>query len=249
MKDTESQPCNNNFADTRRNQQYLSGHRSRLREKFLKSASAMDDYEILELILCMAQPPIDVKPIAKSLIERFGSFPATISASSANLAAIDGVSTASICALKVVQEAAARLLAPAKNRILLNSSRKVLEYCQSMSHNETEQFRVIYLDSKNALIKDETQDYGTVDQTALYPRELIKNAMNLGAAAMIISHNHPSGDPTPSRNDVLLTTQIFRLAESLGMRLHDHLIVARGNHFSFRKEGILGINLEQSDRS
>jgi DNA repair protein RadC len=221
-----------------------TGHRARLREKFLKSSVSLHDYEVVELILCMAQPRLDVKPIAKDLIRRFGNFAAIISASEANLAAVPGISTASICALKLVQEAASRLLTPAKERILLNSSKKVLEYCQSMSYNETEQFRVLYLDSKNALIKDETQSYGTINQTPLYPRELLKAAMNLGAAGLIISHNHPSGDPSPSRADVALTTQIRNLMQSVGIQLHDHIIVARGRSFSFRKEGILGLEVE-----
>ncbi len=221
-----------------------SGHRARLRQKFLQSSTALHDYEVVELLLCMAQPRIDVKPIAKDLMRKFGSFAAIISASEANLSAVPGVSVASVCALKLVQEAAARLLAPAKNRILLNSSRKVLEYCQSMSYNETEQFRVLYLDSKNALIKDETQSYGTINQTPLYPRELLKTAMNLGAIGLVISHNHPSGDPSPSRADVALTTQIWNLMQSVGIQLHDHIIVARGRSFSFRSEGILGIKID-----
>jgi DNA repair protein RadC len=217
-----------------------AGHRDRLRVRFMNCNAALHDYELLELLLCLAQPRIDVKPVAKALIARFGSFAGAISATEANLRSIKGVGATSVCVLRIVKESATRLLAPTARDLTLNSSRKVLDYCQaSMSHQQTEQFRVLYLDSKNGLIKDELQDYGTIDEAPLYVRELIKNAMNYGASGLILIHNHPSGDPTPSQSDISLTQEVYQLALSLNIHLHDHLIVARGNYFSFRAEGML----------
>ncbi len=216
------------------------GHRKRLRERLIKSPESLQDYEVLELLLCMAQPRIDVKPIAKQLLQRFGSLGAVIYASEVNLLQVNGLGSASIAAIRLSKEVASRLLAPPKNSPILDSSRKVLEYCQSvMTHLETEQFRILYLDSKNRIIKDEVQQEGTVDHVHLYPRELMKNAMNLGAAGLIMIHNHPSGDPTPSNADKLITTTIAKLGRSLNIYLYDHIIVAQNGCFSFRAAKLL----------
>lgn len=218
----------------------MHGHRQRLRERILKSPSALYDYEVLELLLCLAQPRIDVKPIAKQLIARFGTLGAVIHASQINLLECKGVGLSAIAAFKLCQELSARLLAPTANTPILNSSRKVLEYCQAtMMHLEVEQFRILYLNSNNRLIKDEIQQHGTIDEVHLYPRELMKIAMNLGAAGIILVHNHPSGNPNPSEADKRITANIAGIARSLSIELHDHIIVAKDGYFSFRGSGLL----------
>ena len=187
---------------------HYHGHRHRLRERFQRGGpDALADYELLELVLFAAYPRRDVKPIAKQLIDRFGSFAEVISADPERLEEVSDVSTAAIASLKVVQAAALRLMQTRiLNRPVLSSWQSLLDYCQaSMAYNGTEHFRILFLDRKNTLIADEVQQTGTVDHTPVYPREVVKRALELGASALIMVHNHPSGDPTPSRGDIDMT--------------------------------------------
>lgn len=218
------------------------GHRQRLRQRFLTAgAEALADYELLELLLFLARPRGDVKPLAKALIARFGSFAGAISAAPGDLAKVDGMGEASIAALKTAKAAADRLLGTALiERPVLSSWRQLLDYCHvALAHEPVEAVRVLYLDRKNRLMRDEQVARGTVDHTPLYPREVVKRALELGASALIVVHNHPSGDPTPSRGDIATTRQLQEAATALGLVLHDHLIVARQGHTSFRAEGLL----------
>ncbi|WP_298355688.1 DNA repair protein RadC [Rhodoblastus sp.] len=214
-----------------------AGHRERLRERFLKGGAAgLHDYELLELLLFRAIPRRDVKPIAKMLLQRFGSFAEVVSARPERLKEMDYVGDAVVTELKIV-EAAAVLLAKQSmtKRLELGSFAQVLDYCRgAMAYRETEEFRVLFLDKKNGLIADEVMGQGTVDHTPVYPREVVRRALALNACAMILVHNHPSGDPTPSTADVTMTETIASLARPLGVRLHDHLIVGRNGHASMR---------------
>ena len=218
------------------------GHRQRLRERFLKAGGeALPDYEMLELVLFMARPRGDMKPLAKALLKRFGSYAAVISADPAALAEIKGVGDAAIAALKTVQAAALRLAREeVLNQPILGTWQKLMDYCRaSMAFADTEQFRILYLNRKNVLIADEIQGKGTIDHTPVYPREVIKRALDLGAAALIMVHNHPSGDPTPSRADIDMTREVREAGEKLGIQLHDHVIVGRRGHNSFKAMGLL----------
>jgi DNA repair protein RadC len=221
---------------------HYAGHRKRLRERFMADAGqSMADYELLEMVLFQAFPRQDVKPLAKALIDKFGDFGAVISAEPARLEEIDGIGEAAVATLKVIEAAAVRL---ARSKVLgrpvLGSWQALLDYCQaSMGHNKTEQFRVLFLDRKNVLIGDEIQQRGTVDHTPVYPREVVKRALELGASALILVHNHPSGDPTPSRADIEMTRQIAEAGKSLGIALHDHLVIGKAEHASFKSLGLL----------
>lgn len=221
---------------------YVRDHRKRLRERFLQGgATAMPDYELLELVLFRAIPRQDVKPLARRLIERFGDFNRVLTASPERLARIEGVGEAVVTELKVV-EAAAQRLARTKvmHRSVLSSWDALLDYCHTtMSHRETEQFRILFLDRKNVLIADEEQARGTVDHVPVYPREIVKRALELNASALILVHNHPSGDPTPSEQDIALTSQINAALTVMGMVLHDHLIIGKSRETSFRAAGHL----------
>lgn len=221
---------------------YLRDHRKHLQERFFAGgAQAMPDYELLELILYRALPRADVKPIAAALLETFGDYNRVISAPIARLTEVTGVDLAVAQELKIVEAAAHRL---ARARILerpvISSWDAVLEYCQTtMAHRETEHFRVLYLDRKNILIADEEQSRGTVDHVPVYPREVVKRALELNASALILVHNHPSGDPTPSDADITMTNQIRDAAEALGIDLHDHLIIGKSRELSFRGDDYL----------
>ncbi|MFP5508617.1 MAG: RadC family protein [Alphaproteobacteria bacterium] len=221
---------------------YIGDHRKRLRERFLiGGAAAMPDYEVLELILFRAIPRQDVKPLAHLLLTVFGDFNRVISAPVARLAEVKGVGEAVITELKIVEAAAQRL---ARSRILqrhvISSWAAVLDYCHTaMAHRDTEQFRVLYLDRKNVLVADEAQAQGTVDHVPVYPREVVKRALELNASALILVHNHPSGDPTPSEADIAMTRQVQIAADALGLTLHDHLVIGRSRELSFRSEGLL----------
>ncbi len=222
------------------------GHRARLRERFLASLnvggeSTLPDYELLELILFGARPRGDVKPLAKALIKEFGSLAAVLEAQPAELNRVEGLGDASIAVIKTVRASAIRALAtPLKDRPIINSWQKLLEYCQGiMGDSRIEQFRVFYLDKKNRLISDEVQQHGTVDHTPVYPREVVKRALDLGASALILVHNHPSGDPSPSEADKKVTADIIRAATGLGITVHDHVIIAKHDHFSFASNGLL----------
>jgi DNA repair protein RadC len=216
---------------------HYHGHRERLRARFREAgAEALADYELLELVLFRAIPQKDVKPIAKALLEKFGSFAEVISAPRARLAEIAGVKEAAIGELKVVQAAAQRLArGELKRRPALSSWSAVLDYCRAaMAFADKEQFRVLFLDKKNQLIADEVQGTGTVDHTPVYPREVLKRALELSATAIILVHNHPSGDPTPSQADIQMTQGIVDVAKPLGIAVHDHIIVGKEGHASFK---------------
>ncbi len=218
------------------------GHRKRLRERFIKAGGeALPDYELLELLLALAKPRGDVKPLAKKLLKRFGGFAAVISAEPRELTEVEGVAEATAVALKTVQAAALRLAREeVMARPVIGSWERLIAYCRmAMAHSKTEQFRLLFLDRKNALIADELQQRGTVDHTPVYTREVVKRALDLGASAIIMVHNHPSGDPTPSKADILMTREVRDAAEKLGIVLHDHVIIGRGEHASFKALGLL----------
>ncbi len=215
----------------------IIGHRERLRERFREAgADALSDYELLEAVLFRAQPRRDVKPLAKTLIATFGSFAEVISAPIARLEKVKGLGDATITELKLVQAAASRLLrGEVKKRPVLSSWSAVLDYCRTaQAFADREEFRVLFLDKRNQLIADETQQIGTVDHTPVYPREVVKRALELSATAIILVHNHPSGDPTPSRADIQMTQQIIAVANPLGISVHDHIIVGKEGHASLK---------------
>ena len=219
-----------------------AGHRDRLRDRFLKGGGdALHDYEVLELLLFQAIPRRDTKPIAKALIRRFGSYAGVLRAEPAELERVAGMGKASVVALRVVAEAAALLgREESLNGEVLNSWDRLVAYLRTrMAHEKNECFRVLYLDTRNRLIEDEEQQRGTVNHTPVYPREVMKRALELTASAVIMVHNHPSGDPSPSKADIDMTRQVRDVGKSLGIVLHDHVIVARGGHSSFRAMGLL----------
>jgi len=218
------------------------GHRARMREKIARAGpEALLDHEMLEMLLFLALPRRDTKPIARALLDRFGDFAATIAAPMAELQAVEGMGEAAAAALKLVQGAALRLsVTQAKRTDLLNSwDRLVAHLTAVMAREPIEQFRVLFLDSRNRLIADEAQSRGTVNHTPVYPREVVKRALELHATALILAHNHPSGDPTPSRADLEMTAEVKQAAAALGIVLHDHVIVGRGACLSFRQQGLL----------
>lgn len=213
------------------------GHRARLKAKFRRSgAEALADYEMLELLLFRSIPRKDTKPIAKRLIAKFGSFAEVLNASAQRLREVSGVGEATITDLQVVTASARLMLSEnVREKPLLSSWSSVLEYCKAaMAFEEREQFRVLFLDKKNKLIADEVQNQGTVDHTPVYPREVVKRALELSATALILVHNHPSGDPTPSRADVDMTKKVDEVAASLGITVHDHIIIGRDGHLSMK---------------
>ena len=221
---------------------HYHGHRDRLRERFLESGpDALADYEMLELILFMAIPRRDVKPLAKDLLARFGGFAGVLNAEIPELQRMDDLSENTIVALKAVQAAAHRLM---KQEIIkkpiLNSWSRLLDYCHAtMAHEKREHFRVLFLNKKNELIADEVEQTGTVDHTPAYPREIMKRALELSATALILVHNHPSGDPTPSDADVDMTLAIKAAAEPFGIVIHDHLVVSKNGIGSFKTMGLI----------
>ncbi|EDQ06287.1 hypothetical protein DSM14862_00027 [Sulfitobacter indolifex] len=229
-------------SNTGKQPSYIADHRQRLRSRFIDGgAAAMPDYEMLELVLFRAIPRRDVKPLARELLDRFGDFNRVITAPAARLRDVKGIGEAVIVELKIV-EAAAQRLARAKvlKRHVVASWDALLDYCHTtMAHLETEQFRVLYLDRKNILIADEEQAKGTVDHVPVYPREVAKRALELNASAIILVHNHPSGDPSPSRSDIDMTHQVATACDALGLTLHDHLIIGKSRELSFRNEGHL----------
>lgn len=220
---------------------YMRDHRKRLRERFMTGgAVAMPDYELLELVLFRAIPRQDVKPLARLLIDTFGDFNRVLSANPAQLTQVDGVGDAVVIELKLVEAAAHRLSrAKVMQRHVVSSWDALLDYCHTtMAHRDTEQFRILFLDTKNVLIADEEQAQGTLDHVPVYPREVVKRALELNAAAIILVHNHPSGDPTPSPADIEMTRKIVLAADALGVTVHDHLIVGKSCELSFRAEGL-----------
>jgi DNA repair protein RadC len=213
------------------------GHRERLRRRLLDAgADALADYELLEMVLYAASPRRDTKPLAKGLLAKFGSFSEVIAAPPARLKEIDGVSDAVVAALKVAHAAANRFTRGAVNRRApLSSWSAVLDYCRTaQAFADVEQFRILFLDKRNQLIADEVQQRGTVDHTPVYPREVVKRALELSATAVVLVHNHPSGDPTPSRADIQMTQTIADIAKPLGVAVHDHIIVGKDGHVSMK---------------
>jgi DNA repair protein RadC len=214
------------------------GHRERLRERFAnaRSEDALADYELLELLLFRLVPRSDTKPIAKALLERFGSLAEILGASSARLQETKGIGAAVALDLKVIAAVAKRMARDQiKGREVLSSWERVLEYCRAaMAFEEREQFRILFLDKKNALIADEVQQTGTVDHTPVYPREVIRRALELSSTAIILVHNHPSGDPTPSRADIEMTKTIVESGRQLGITVHDHIIIGKNGFASMK---------------
>ncbi len=216
---------------------HYQGHRARLRGRLREAgAEAVSDYELLELVLFRAIPQRDVKPLAKDMIAVFGSFAEAISAPPTRLAEIKGIGDAVITEIRIVQAAANRLArGQVRKRPVLSSWSSVIDYCRTtMAFAEKEQFRVLFLDKRNQLIVDELQQVGTVDHTPVYPREVVKRALELSATALILVHNHPSGDPTPSHADIEMTQTIINVASPLGIAVHDHIVVGKEGHASFR---------------
>jgi DNA repair protein RadC len=217
--------------------QHYHGHRERLRERFRDGgASALADYELLELLLFRLLPRRDTKPIAKALLQRFGTFPEVLGAPVHLLCEVDGIGEAAAQDLKIIAAVVQRMLRDEiRDRQLLGSWQAVIAYCRAaMSFETREQFRILFLDKKNVLIADEVQQTGTVDHTPVYPREVIRRALELSATAIILVHNHPSGDPTPSRADIDMTRTIVETARPLGIAVHDHIIVGRNGHASMK---------------
>jgi DNA repair protein RadC len=213
------------------------GHRERLRERFHGAGpDALSDYELLEMALFPALPRRDTKPLAKALLKKFGSFAEVVHAPEARLREVDGIKDASIHQLKLIAAVASRIAkGELKQRTALSSWNDVIDYCRTtMAFADKEQFRILFLDKRNQLIADEVQQTGTVDHTPVYPREVIKRALELSATAILLVHNHPSGDPTPSQADIHMTKAIVDIAAPLGISVHDHIIVGKNGHASLK---------------
>ncbi|PDT14652.1 hypothetical protein CO670_22090 [Rhizobium sp. J15] len=218
-------------------QEHYHGHRERLRDRFREQGeTALADYEILELLLFRLIPRRDTKPIAKALIERFGSLAGVFGAPASLLTEVKGVGEAVALDLKLISTVAQRTLkSELRNKQILSSWSSVIQYCHAaMAHETREQFRILFLDKRNVLIADEVQGRGTVDHTPVYPREVVKRALELSATAMILVHNHPSGDPTPSRADIDMTKVIIEAAKALDITVHDHVIIGKDGHVSLK---------------
>jgi DNA repair protein RadC len=221
---------------------HFHGHRQRLRERMLDAgADKLPEYELLELLLFANDPRRDMKPLAKALIDRFGDLAGVLSAEPAALAAVAGMRPAGVAALKAVREAALRLKwAEVREREVIGSWDKLIDYCSAqIAHSKVEEFHLLFLDRKNALIRHERQQRGTVDHTPVYVREVIKRALELTASALILVHNHPSGDPTPSKADIAVTRDIAKAGAAVGITLHDHVIIGRGAHTSLKDLGLI----------
>ena len=213
------------------------GHRDRLRQRFRQGGSdAMPDYEMLEMILFRVFPRGDTKPLAKKLLARFGTFSEVINAPDQRLLEVEGIGERAVAELKLIRAAALRLMrGEIMNRVVLGSWTAVLDYCRAaQGFDDREAFRILFLDKRNQLIADEVQQEGTVDHTPVYVREVVKRALELAATAIILVHNHPSGDPSPSRADIDMTRQIIDAGKPLGIGVHDHIIVGRQGHASMK---------------
>ena len=219
-----------------------TGHRQRLRERFLKGGEkAVPDYELVELLLFSVLPRGDVKPLAKKLLQECGSLSGLLQANVAKLKAIPGVGETTIATLKAIHEASCRLVQEeASSQPILKSWQAVIDYCRArMSHLSVEQFRVLFLDQKNKIIADEIQQQGTVNSTPIFPREVVKRTLELGATSLIMVHNHPSGDPTPSQADIDITRKVINAAKELEIHVLDHLIIGRFGHISLREKKLI----------
>ncbi len=239
--DPKRRPKQLRFTETSDDLPHYYGHRERLRQRLITAgADTLPDYELLEVILFASNPRADVKPLAKNLLQQFGGFAELLSAEPEALAGA-GLGLAGIAALKSVREAALRLVrSELHERPVVNSWDKLIDYCTAqIAHGKVEEFHVLFLDRKNVLIRHERQQRGTVDHTPVYTREVVKRALELGASALILVHNHPSGDPTPSKADIAVTKDIVKAAAPLGVTVHDHLIIGRGRHASLRDLGLL----------
>lgn len=229
-------------AEKKQEEPHYKGHRDRLRQRFIQGGiDALADYELLELLLFMAIPRKDVKPLAKNLIKAFGSYRDVLNASHEKLAAFEGLSETSAITIKSVQAAAHCLMKQdVMNMPVLNSWQRLVDYCTAtMVHEKREFFRILFLNKKNELIADEIQGHGTIDHTPVYIREVAKRSLELGATALILVHNHPSGDPTPSPDDIEMTNEIIDTLKPLGIIVHDHLIISKNGHTSFRSQGLI----------
>lgn len=221
---------------------HYAGHRKRLRMRFLQSPKgSLPDYELLEIILFAASPRGDVKPLAKQLLHKYGAIAGVITAHRDELLAIKGMNEATVAQLKAVQDMAERLLKhDIEEKPILQSWKALLDYCRaSMGHLQKEQFRLLFLNKKHMVIADELQEFGTVDQTPVYPREIVKRALQLEASSIIMVHNHPSGDVRPSGADIQITKQVIQAAEAVGIILHDHVIISSKSHYSFKAHGVI----------
>lgn len=221
---------------------HFLGHRERLRSRLLDaSRGSLPDYEILEMLLFFSKPRGDMKPLAKELIATFGSFGKVLNADAETLKKVKGVGDATVASLRVVQEAVDRILREeVEEKPVLQHWKALLDYCRAMmGYQNIEQFRVLYLNKKFILIADEIQGVGTVDHTPVYPREVVKRALNLGATSLILTHNHPSGDPTPSAADIDMTYKVVEVCKPMGIAVHDHLIIAQHKHYSFKSHGVI----------
>jgi DNA repair protein RadC len=221
---------------------HFHGHRQRLRERLIAAGpEGLPDYELLEVLLFAGNPRGDVKPLAKQLLARFGGLAELLSADTDALLAEPGLGIAGVAALKSVREAALRLIkAELRDRPVIGSWDRLIDYCTAtIAYGKIEEFHVLFLDRKNALIAHERQQKGTVDHTPVYPREVVKRALDLAASALILVHNHPSGDPTPSKADIAVTRDIVKAASPLGLTVHDHIVIGRGRHTSFKSLGLL----------
>jgi DNA repair protein RadC len=220
----------------------LAGHRERLRSRLLSGGpDAVADHELIEMTLFIALPRRDTKQIARDLVARFGSYAAVFAAPVPQLLKVDGLGEAGVAALKIVHAAAQRLVkVEVIHRPVLGNWERLMEYLHAvLAREKIEQFRLLFLDNKNRLLADEAQARGTVNHTPVYPREVVKRALELAASAIILVHNHPSGDPSPSREDIEMTREIKAAVGTMGILLHDHIIVGNGAWLSFRKEGLL----------
>jgi DNA repair protein RadC len=230
-------PAKNTSTDEPAETPHYHGHRERLRERFHRAGpDALSDYELLEMALFPALPRRDTKPLAKALIRTFGSFAEVIHAPVARLREVEGIGEASVNQLKLIAAAAHRVArGEVTRRNALSSWQEVIDYCRtSMAFSDREQFRLLFLDKRNQVIADEVQQTGTVDHTPVYPREVIKRALELSATALILVHNHPSGDPSPSQADIQMTKAIIEIAKPLGIAVHDHIIVGKSGHASLK---------------
>jgi DNA repair protein RadC len=221
---------------------HYHGHRERLRQRLLRGGTdPLDDYELLELVLQAAQTRRDTKPIAKALLARFGSLGGVLAAPPEALRAIAGMGEVSAVQIKATHAVVTRMLREeVKKQPVLSSWKQVIAYVRAaMAHERNEQFRILFLDKKNNLVADEVQQRGTVDHAPVYPREVVRRALELGASALILVHNHPSGDPTPSKADVEMTKDVQKAAAALGLLVHDHIVIGRDGHASLRTLGLM----------
>ena len=238
MADLDNKPHSGNLPD----EHHGKGHRARLRSRLLHGGGdALLDHELVEYLLALAIPRRDTKPLAKKLLHTFGGLSALLTADGESIMKIPGMGETSAAAIKIAQAAALRLISePVREKPVLTSWQALLDYLRAdMGHLINERVRVLHLNSKNQLIRDELVSEGSIDQAAIYTREVIKRALELGSAAIILVHNHPSGDSTPSSQDIKITKDICDAGRKLGIAVHDHIIIGKDGHTSFRSKGLI----------